>query len=258
MEDADTPSHSHRPRTNFPELHIDEIPAPRQRAGTVAQNAPVASPMCWEDSRTQFHRQTSLGRMVQTWAASSESWHRKLDDIATGDSALNLGILNDVRATNMWSRARSSVCRDNGVGLNRRRGQRLVLRNTDIGQRKIGVAQGRALELRATPAGAPLVQPPHDRAPANAGRIQATDGSVSTPPRIDLIYDARNIRFEDLGLSPRMIDSLRDDFGADSIEDLSDVLRWLLNHGIRVRLGIDRKRLDEDGVRDLITSVGAP
>lgn len=250
---------------SFPELHVDEI----LRSTTTCWNG---CPECTggiADVLGGFRGLNFIDKhLLDEWfrlgAASSESYSMcSLEDIATGDSTLNLGILNDVRATNDNGTELRSIGLPwtMGLDLNHEEGgaTRLVLRNTDIGQRKIGGGAGPGTGIAGHAMRRllwfNLLMTAHLKA---TGRLEASEGSVSTPPRIDLIYyDARNIRFEDLGLSPRMTDSLRDDFGAGSIENLSDVLRWLLNHGIRVRLGIDRQRLDEDGVRDLITSVGA-
>ena len=77
-------------------------------------------------------------------------------------------------------------------------------------------------------------------------------------------YDCRDISFDDVGLSSRMIDAVLSEARRAGIvhglRNLSDILRWLLSRGFRVSLCVDRSRAEEPDVKsflDLLTSLGA-
>ena len=83
-----------------------------------------------------------------------------------------------------------------------------------------------------------------------SSRILSPDESNA---RIDMLYyGARDLRFDDLGMSSRMLDSMRAEGGALRHEALSDVLTWLTGRGIPLRLCIDKKRAGEEKVAELI------
>lgn len=69
-------------------------------------------------------------------------------------------------------------------------------------------------------------------------------------------YDCRDIDFDDVGLSARMIDAIvgemRKTGTFNRLEKLSDILLWLLRRGFRISLCVDEKRSEEQGVRELL------
>ena len=247
-----------------PELHPDEI----LRSTTTCWNG---CPECTggiADVLGGFRGLNFIDKhLLDEWfrigAASSESYSIcKLEDIATGDSTLNLGILNDVRATDDEGTELRSVGLPWTMGLDLDHEDdgttRLVLRNTDICQRKIGGGAGPGTGIAGHAMRRllwfNLLMTAHLQA---TGRLRQSEEGLSKPPRVrSHLLRCTKHQVRGSGLSPRMVDSLREDFGAASIENLADVLRWLLDHGVLVRLGIDNRRLEEDGVRDSITSVG--
>jgi hypothetical protein len=77
--------------------------------------------------------------------------------------------------------------------------------------------------------------------------------------RIDLVYyDIRDVEFEDIGLSPRMLDSIMDlarGHGFDRFETLSDVLAWLVHRGFHIRICVDEGRSREDAVSSFLSEM---
>lgn len=74
-----------------------------------------------------------------------------------------------------------------------------------------------------------------------------------------VFYDARDIEFQDVGVSPRMLDAIVEyarisgvRASSQSPERLSDMLTWLSRSGFEVSLCVDRGRLDEKGVADFV------
>jgi hypothetical protein len=77
---------------------------------------------------------------------------------------------------------------------------------------------------------------------------------------VDLVYyDCRNLSFDDIGLSPRMLESVLVEARAagvsGDIESLSDILTWLSRRGFRVRLCVDSHQAAEAGVHDFLSEL---
>ncbi len=66
-------------------------------------------------------------------------------------------------------------------------------------------------------------------------------------------YDCRDIAFDDIGLSARMVDAVlseaRKSGVVQGLKNLSDMLTWLLTRGFRVWICVDDRRSEEEGVR---------
>ena len=73
---------------------------------------------------------------------------------------------------------------------------------------------------------------------------------------IDMVYyDIRDIEFEDVGLSPRMLDAvhhLGKEVGFTRFESLSDILAWLVYRGFTLRLCVDAGQAQQEGVRTFL------
>ena len=67
-----------------------------------------------------------------------------------------------------------------------------------------------------------------------------------------LYYDARDLQLKDIGLSPRMLDSMSAVSGGEPLEKLSDVLRWMLRRGFKITLCIDKNQATDLPVRDFL------
>jgi hypothetical protein len=75
---------------------------------------------------------------------------------------------------------------------------------------------------------------------------------------VELVYyDCRDINFDDVGLSPRMLAAVSEGAvrGGPSgrMERLSDILSWLLDRGFRVSVCVDQGQAAEAGVREFLT-----
>ena len=74
-----------------------------------------------------------------------------------------------------------------------------------------------------------------------------------------VFYDARDIEFQDVGVSPRMLDAIVEyaritgkRASAQVPDRLSDMLIWLANSGFEVALCVDKERLEEQGVASFV------
>jgi len=74
-----------------------------------------------------------------------------------------------------------------------------------------------------------------------------------------VFYDARDVEFQDVGVSPRMLDAIVEyarisgaRHSSQTPERLSDMLAWLTNSGFEVSLCVDKDRLEEKGVADFV------
>jgi hypothetical protein len=74
-------------------------------------------------------------------------------------------------------------------------------------------------------------------------------------------YDCRDVAFNDVGLSPRMLEAVLSEARASGrvhvLERLSDILTWLLLRGFRVSLCVDRVRAEEPGVREFLETLSS-
>jgi len=72
-----------------------------------------------------------------------------------------------------------------------------------------------------------------------------------------VFYDCRDINFEDVGLSARMLDAIAEharNIGEllEAPERLSDILVWLAKRGFTIALCVEKTRLEEEGVKDFV------
>lgn len=83
-------------------------------------------------------------------------------------------------------------------------------------------------------------------------------------PRKEIVfvfYDCRDVTFDDIGISPRMMQAIefhrRKSGLQGEIRKLSDVLIWLAERGFRVSICVDETRLQEAGVKEFLGSLSA-
>lgn len=74
-----------------------------------------------------------------------------------------------------------------------------------------------------------------------------------------VFFDARDIEFQDVGVSPRMLDAIVEyarirgaKASSQPPERLSDMFAWLIRSGFEVSLCVDKGRLEEKGVADFV------
>src|SRR6266566_2906244 len=71
-----------------------------------------------------------------------------------------------------------------------------------------------------------------------------------------VFYDCREISFEDVGVSPRMLDAITEHARGQNLtlvpETLSDMLIWFARRGYNVSICVDKTRLAEEGVKRFV------
>jgi hypothetical protein len=75
-----------------------------------------------------------------------------------------------------------------------------------------------------------------------------------------VFYDCRDINFEDVGLSARMLDAIAEHARSigellEAPEKLSDILAWLAKRGFTIALCVEKTRLEEEGVKNFVRSL---
>ncbi len=79
---------------------------------------------------------------------------------------------------------------------------------------------------------------------------------------VAVYFDCRDISFDDIGVSPRMLDAIMEASRKDNVlevpERLSDMLMWLARREFDISICVDKTRLQEAGVRTFVDKlVGA-
>lgn len=76
-----------------------------------------------------------------------------------------------------------------------------------------------------------------------------------------VFYDCRDVTFDDVGISPRMMEAIehhRKKAGMQGeMRSLSDILIWLANRGFRITICVDGTRSEEEGVSDFLRKLAA-
>jgi len=76
-----------------------------------------------------------------------------------------------------------------------------------------------------------------------------------------VFYDCRDVTFDDVGISPRMMEAIehhRKKAGMQGeMRSLSDILIWLANRGFRITICVDETRSEEEGVSDFLRKLAA-
>ena len=189
---------------------------------------------------------------------SSNDYHDvNLDDLAAGTANLQFGITHNVTLDINDRRLRSSLLPWT-IGLDIQRsdlggGVGMLVRESDIHLH-------RSVEMTSNqdPIGVPsigvkrllwfdLVMTAYLDA---SGRLDPSNRTIDM-----VYYDIRDIEFEDVGLSPRMLDAvhhLGKEVGFTRFESLSDILAWLVYRGFTLRLCVDAGQAQQDGVRTFL------
>lgn len=73
-----------------------------------------------------------------------------------------------------------------------------------------------------------------------------------TAKRITLVYyDCRDVHFDDVGISSRMLDAIQAEAGAGAgseLDSLSDIIAWLARRGFNIRICVDEQQSGQEGV----------
>lgn len=178
-------------------------------------------------------------------------------DIGEGTADMHLGSLNRLHLVTPGDTKIRSICLPWTMGfLTQRTGglePRLIMRHSDVSEMRIGDSSGSAEGIES-----------HGFRRLlwfnllMTGHLDSVGAIKDEDKRIKLLYfDARDISFQDVGLSPRMLDSMLAVSEGANLEKLSDVLRWMLERGFNVELCIDRMRASEARVLDFLTAIGS-
>ena len=204
-----------------------------------------------------------------------DHWFRKSREISSdylqldpdllieGESGLNLGSLHSLALDTQRGRIRScmlpwTIGLDLGRG-NFEEGAKIILRESDLvglrhsrtsgsvvmGTPSTGVKRLLWFDLLMTAYLDLLGKIPEDR------------------KNITLVYyDARDIEFDDIGIAPQLLESLREaarEDGIPSMGSLSNIIIWLARRGFNLRLCVDagvRLNPDNQPVRDFLETLG--
>ncbi|MBR49824.1 MAG: hypothetical protein CL734_06395 [Chloroflexi bacterium] len=176
-------------------------------------------------------------------------------DISEGTAEMHLGSLNRLHLDTP-SRKIRSICLPWTMGFltsrERELSPRLLMRHTDVSNMRIGLPTGTAHGIESHGFRRllwfNLLMTGHLD---SIGALSLEEKKIKF-----LYYDIRNISFQDIGLSPRMLDSMIEVSKGAVIEKLSDVIRWMLNRDFKIEICIDRMRATESGVYDFLTDLG--
>jgi hypothetical protein len=79
--------------------------------------------------------------------------------------------------------------------------------------------------------------------------------------RVDLVYyDIRDIDFDDVGLTPRMLDTILElakEHGFTRFDKLSDILAWLVHRGFHLRICVDSRQSREEAVANFLEQISS-
>ena len=197
-----------------------------------------------------------LDRWFMASIANSESYAvHSFDNIGRGVAEMHLGSLNNLLLTEPSGSTIHSVCLPWTMGVVTSRNDSavpsIILRDTDVSGMRIGERAGPAMGI-----------PSHGFRRLlwfnllMTGHLDSVGAIKSEDKKIKLLYyDIRDISFNDLGMSPRMLDSMSAVSEVGELERLSDVLNWMLNRGFEVEICIDRQQASKEGVMSFLTSL---
>ena len=207
------------------------------------------------------------------------------NEISRGSADMHLGSLNKLHLVTPDGSKIRSICLPWTMGFLTSRGEnlepRLIMRHTDVSKMRIGDPTGTAEGIESHGFRRllwfNLLMTGHlDSVGAIRGEYWKCrdceeefseqehqcskcggDLAIVNDKKIKFLYfDIRNISFQDVGLSPRMLDSMAAVSEGAVLEKLSDVLHWMLKRGFDIELCIDRMRASEARVMDFLTTLG--
>jgi superfamily II DNA or RNA helicase len=180
-----------------------------------------------------------------------------INDIAAGKSNVEIGMQSMV-CLELPNRRIRSISLPFTIGLELERGKtlphaQLIIRDDDVqGFRAFGESKGSAHGLESL------------------GFKRIMWYNLTTAAYLDLLgllkkerkeiafvfYDCRDVTFDDVGTSPRMIQAIeyhcKKAGVKGEISKLSDILAWLARQGFNVSLCVDESRCREEGVREFL------
>lgn len=252
-------------------LHLEDFSA----NGTIARDDLVrASTICWNGCPECVDRpEMTLGGLagryyvdkavLDVWfragvAANPEYANLDLRDILNGESLPDFGGLHRVYLDLSARRIRSASLPWT-IGLDIQRNQdpavaRVVMRVSDIMGMRLAATRASGITTGIESVGFKRLLWFDLLLTAY---LDALGALASEQKSIHLVYyDCRDLRFDDTGLSPRMLESVLVEARATGvsgdIESLSDMLTWLSRRGFKVHLCVDFHQATEAGVRTFL------
>jgi hypothetical protein len=239
---------------NNPELRMDDI----TRAATICWNG---CPECID----QLHN--TLGGILGTnfidkfvideWflnGTKSSTDYEYLDftEMASSTAKMHFGSLNKLHLITPENDSKRSICLPWTMGFHITReapfSTNLVIRSTDVSNLRIGGNEGGAHGI--------------DRHGFErllwfnllmSAHLDAVGALKKEKKMVQLLYyDARDLKLKDLGLSPRMIDSMKAVMENQEIEKLSDVLIWMAKRNFVVEICVDKKQGTKAPIRKFL------
>ncbi len=187
-------------------------------------------------------------------AKSDDYQYLDFKEMTNGKANMHFGSLNSLHLITPDGDSKRSICLPWTMGFHMQRespfSTRLIVRSTDLSGLRIGDVTGPALGIEGHGFERllwfNLLMTSH---------LDAVGALPDEKKELQLLYyDARDLQLKDIGLSPRMLDSMLAVSDGEPLEKLSDVLRWMLRRGFKITLCIDKNQATHLPVRGLFTS----
>lgn|GEM_PF-2784321 len=239
-----------------------------QNKGMAMDDTTRSSTICWNGCPECVNQlQNTLGGMLgmnfidkyvlDEWfhegvAKSDDYQYLDFEEISNGKADMHFGSLNSLHLITPDDESKRSICLPWTMGFHMQRESpfrtRLIVRSTDLSGLRIGDNLGPALGIEGHGFERllwfNLLMTSH---------LDAVGALSEEKKEIQLLYyDARDLQLKDIGLSPRMLDSMSAVSDGEPLEKLSDVLRWMLHRGFKITLCIDKNQATNLPVRDFL------
>jgi superfamily II DNA or RNA helicase len=183
---------------------------------------------------------------------SNDYQYLDFKEMSTGSADMHFGNLNRLHLVTPENESKRSICLPWTMGFHIQRkspfNAQLLIRSTDISDLRIGDLSGPSLGIEGHGFERLLW--------FNLLMTSHLDAVGALPPEKKelqlLYYDARDIQLKDVGLSPRMLDTMLAVGDGEPLEKLSDVLRWMLKRDFKITLCVDKNQATNKPVRDFL------
>jgi superfamily II DNA or RNA helicase len=176
--------------------------------------------------------------------ATNDYKHLKSSDLISGDNPLLIGSLHTLALSTQNQRFRSSL-QPWTIGLDIPRAKmddepEILIRESDVVGLRRPISTGGV--VMATPSTGVKRLFWFDL--LMTAYLDISKQIPDNRKEITLVYyDARNISFDDVGIAPRMLESIKQiakEDGVEDIEKLSDILIWLAKRNFKIKLCLDK------------------
>jgi len=246
------------------DLHLDDL----TRASKICWNG---CPECIDKIRVaqggfaglDFLDKAVLDEWFKDTRENSDEFHRiDLNHLASGDYRLTLGGFHSIALRKPDQRVRSTLLPWTiGVDIDRfapNENASIIIRESDVSGMRLFDDEDASGTQQAVPGLSVKRLIWYDLLMTAyldlCGLIQDDKKSIKL-----VYFDARDVSFDDVGIAPRMLDSLRTAAEKDGVfrmESLKDVLSWLGRRGFDVVLCVDSGQMRrEEGVVDFVKAL---